>query len=41
MPKGLYDAIKDVAQIGVPIYITENGIADKNFKIPQSSESSD
>ena len=29
-PKGLYDAIKDVAQIGVPIYITENGIADKN-----------
>ena len=50
-PKGLYDAIKDVAQIGVPIYITENGIADKNntndtrrvqwFRIPQSSESSD
>ena len=29
-PKGLYNAIKDVAQLGVPIYITENGVADKN-----------
>ncbi len=27
---GLYYAIKDVSSIGLPIYITENGIADKN-----------
>lgn len=28
-PKGLYDAIMDVASLNVPIYITENGIADQ------------
>ena len=28
-PQGLYYAIRDVASIGLPIYITENGIADK------------
>lgn len=28
-PKGLYDAIMDVATLGVPVYITENGIADQ------------
>ncbi len=27
--EGLYQAIQEVAAIGVPIYITENGIADK------------
>lgn len=27
-PEGLYKAIDDVSKIGVPIYITENGIAD-------------
>lgn len=26
--QGLYEAIADVAQFGVPIYITENGVAD-------------
>ena len=29
-PEGFYYAIKDVAQLGLPIYITENGISDKN-----------
>lgn len=28
-PEGLYRAIKTVAQFGVPVYITENGIADE------------
>jgi beta-glucosidase len=28
-PEGLYDAISNVSKIGVPIYITENGIADE------------
>ncbi|CDK31018.1 glycoside hydrolase family 1 protein [Candidatus Babela massiliensis] len=28
-PRGFYQAIKDVASIGVPVYITENGIADQ------------
>jgi beta-glucosidase len=28
-PQGLYDAIKDMARLKVPIYITENGIADE------------
>jgi len=27
-PDGLYKAIKEVASLGVPLYITENGIAD-------------
>jgi beta-glucosidase len=27
--EGLYYAIRDVAQLRIPIYITENGIADK------------
>lgn len=27
--EGLYDAIRGVAQLRIPIYITENGIADK------------
>lgn len=27
-PQGLYDAIKDVSVLGLPIYITENGTAD-------------
>ena len=27
-PEGLYEAIKDVSRLKVPIYITENGIAD-------------
>lgn len=27
-PEGLYDAIKAVAQLGKPIYITENGVPD-------------
>lgn len=29
-PQGIYAAIKDVAAIGLPIYITENGIPDKD-----------
>ncbi len=27
-PEGFYRAVHDVAQLGVPIYVTENGIAD-------------
>jgi beta-glucosidase len=27
-PEGFYRAIKAVAKLGVPVYITENGIAD-------------
>lgn len=27
-PKGLYDSIKKAAKLGIPIYITENGISD-------------
>jgi beta-glucosidase len=29
-PEGFYRAIKTVSQFGVPIYITENGVADDN-----------
>jgi beta-glucosidase len=29
-PRGIYDALIHVAEIGLPIYITENGIADEN-----------
>eukprot|EP00798_Chlamydomonas_sp_ICE-L_P014467 gene14467-20483_t len=31
-PQGLYDSIKDASVLKVPIYITENGLADKNDK---------
>ena len=27
-PEGFYDAIKEASQFNIPIYITENGIAD-------------
>lgn len=27
-PEGFYRAVKEIAQLGVPIYVTENGIAD-------------
>lgn len=29
-PEGIYEAIKEVAQTGLPIYITENGIDDRH-----------
>ena len=29
-PEGIYEAIKEVSTLNVPIYITENGMADKN-----------
>ena len=32
-PEGLYAAIKDMSQFGKPIYITENGVADKHDDI--------
>lgn len=28
-PRGIYEAIKDMAELGVPLYITENGIPDQ------------
>ncbi len=31
-PQGLYDSIKDASVLGVPIYITETGLADKDGK---------
>ncbi len=29
-PQGIYEAVKECSKLNVPIYITENGIADKN-----------
>lgn len=32
-PAGLRDAIEDVSSLGVPIYITETGVADKGDEL--------
>lgn len=35
-PQGIYDAIADLSQLGVPLYITENGIPDSKDDRRQS-----